>query len=257
MSYNYKNALKRTHLPPGKKLLTHELDLSALKKRGVSNLKILRRSRGLTLEGLSAITGISPSYLSRLECGARRLNTDLMEKLSSVLNCTPSDLLKKTFTNVNERETHENLTSFQSHGTSLKSRGKDLPVYAISTGISTLDNNGVKESADLSSPVEWHVCPLPLVGTDNAFGLLLSDGGYAPKYNAGDVIYVHPSKPFVPGCTLFVALEDESVFLRTFCDWHKESIIVRPLHSINVSENQKILKENIKSVYKVVGSWSA
>ena len=255
MSYKYKNTLQHAPLPPGKTVLTNELrNPEALRRRGVSNLKILRRSQGLTLEALSEVTGISPSYLSRLECGARRLNTDLMEKLSSVLNCAPSDLLKKTFSSVQGRHSHSEFSTFQ--GGESAARERDLPIYSISTCISTLDDKDSKESANLSSPVEWHTRPTPLVDT-NAFGLLISDAGYAPKYNTGDIVYVHPSKPFMPGCTLFIALNDDSVFLRTFCNWNKESIIVRPLGNADPCTNQEILKSTIKSAYKIVGCWDA
>lgn len=255
MSYKYRNTLKRVTLPPGKTVLTNELrNPEALRRRGVSNLKILRRSQGLTLEALSEITGISPSYLSRLECGARRLNTDLMEKLSSVLNCAPSDLLKKTFSNAHGRSSQSDLITLQ--GREANAQERDLPIYSISTCISTLDNQDSKESANLSAPVEWHARPAPLVNT-NAFGLLISDAGYAPKYNTGDIVYVHPSKPFMPGCTLFIALNDDSVFLRTFCNWNKDSIIVRPLGSMAPNVNQEILKSTIKSAYKIVGCWDA
>ena len=255
MSYKHKNILKSLTLPPGKTLLTNELrNPEALRRRGVSNLKILRRSQGLTLEALSEITGISPSYLSRLECGARRLNTDLMEKLSSVLNCAPSDLLKKTFSSTQGRCEHSDFKALQ--GREANTQERDLPIYSISTCISTLDDQGSKESANLSSPVEWHARPTPLVNT-NAFGLLVSDAGYAPKYNTGDIVYVHPHKPFMPGCTLFIALNDDSVFLRTFCNWNKESIIVRPLGNTDPAANQEILKSTIKSAYKIVGCWDA
>ena len=257
MSYKYKNMFNRVHLPPGKTVLTNELrNPEALRRRGVSSLKILRRSQGLTLEALSAVTGISPSYLSRLECGTRRLNTDLMKKLSSVLECAPSDLLKKPFANTHHKMDENEFLNFQSADSGKRARECDLPIYSISTGISTLDDGDAKETANLASPVEWHVRPAPLANT-NAFGLLISDAGYAPKYNTGDIIYIHPSKPFIPSCTLFITLNDESVFLRAFCSWNKKALVVRSLSNTDSPSYQEIPKSMIKSAYKVVGGWNA
>jgi transcriptional regulator with XRE-family HTH domain len=45
-------------------------------------LRALRRDRGLTLEALAAVTGISVSTLSRLESGNRRPTLDLLIPLA-------------------------------------------------------------------------------------------------------------------------------------------------------------------------------
>ena len=62
----------------------------------MTHLKYLRKRSGYTLESLADVTNISISYLSRLESGARRLNTDLIRRLSHAFSCDPAELLNET-----------------------------------------------------------------------------------------------------------------------------------------------------------------
>src|ERR1700761_760296 len=56
-------------------------------------LRHLRRQAGLTLEGLGAAVGRSPSYLSQLENGHREPRLSTVNQLAAALNCRPADLL--------------------------------------------------------------------------------------------------------------------------------------------------------------------
>ncbi len=58
-----------------------------------NQIKALRRAKGLTIEDLSDRTGLSVSYLSRLENFRRRLNTGAMEKISAALGVPVTELL--------------------------------------------------------------------------------------------------------------------------------------------------------------------
>lgn len=64
-------------------------------KNKITHLKYLRKKSGYTLETLSEVTKISISYLSRLESGSRRLNTDLIRRLSIAFQCDPAELLQE------------------------------------------------------------------------------------------------------------------------------------------------------------------
>ena len=59
----------------------------------MTHLKFLRKKNGYTLETLSQVTNVSISYLSRLESGSRRLNTDLIRRLAHAFRCSPAESL--------------------------------------------------------------------------------------------------------------------------------------------------------------------
>lgn len=59
---------------------------------GVTPLRAWRLYRKLTLVSLAERTGISRSYLSRIENGKRRGTLDIYRRLAVVLNVEPDDL---------------------------------------------------------------------------------------------------------------------------------------------------------------------
>lgn len=221
----------------------------ALKKRNFGTLKILRRSKGFTLEGLAEVTGISPSYISRLECGARRLNTDLLKKLSSALECAPEDLIRGTLTSVTSQPPRTRIprTEIRSHDT------RNIPVYTVTTGIGTLNQNAPAPQG-LETPAGWEACPTQLLDTDNAFGLMVADNGYAPKYNTGDILYVDPNKPLTEHCPVLVLSNNNQTALKCFVRWQKDAVAFLPF---DTHQEKITAKSEIKSIYRIVGCWYA
>ena len=63
-------------------------------------IKTKRRKMGITQADLSRKISISPSYLNLIESGKRKVNVDLLLKLTSELNIEISDISKKTDTNL-------------------------------------------------------------------------------------------------------------------------------------------------------------
>jgi transcriptional regulator with XRE-family HTH domain len=58
------------------------------------NIRILREARGLTIEELSRATGVSVSYLSRLETGLRKVpSVFIVYKIAKVLGVTVEKLI--------------------------------------------------------------------------------------------------------------------------------------------------------------------
>lgn len=69
------------------------LKKTTAKQKNPSKIRNLRKRKGLTLEDLSGITGISVSYLSRIEAKSRRLNSDTLGRISAALGCHAAELL--------------------------------------------------------------------------------------------------------------------------------------------------------------------
>lgn len=241
----------------------------SIKRSKQSNLKILRRSRRLTLEALSELTGISPSYLSRLEGGARRLNTDLLERLSSVLGCQPGDLLNQgppasggTFGSAPRAGAR---VSGMEGGLRSENLGemilpqKDLPVYTLSTALGILPSGDAQASmVDFTTPADWSIRPPQLLGVSKAFGLYVGDDGYAPKYMSGDTLFVHPARPLLPRSSVMVLTKDDRALVRQFHGWGQNTIFLSLFTEIQSAQDvQSMEKEDIKAVYKIIGTIEA
>lgn len=64
-------------------------------RSSLTNLKVIRRLRGLTLIELSQKTGVGDSFLSRLEHGDRRLNKESIIIIARALKIDPAILLEE------------------------------------------------------------------------------------------------------------------------------------------------------------------
>lgn len=243
------------------------------KRSKQSSLKILRRARSLTLEALSELTGISPSYLSRLESGGRRLNTDLLERLSAVLGCQPGDLLNNggstsagaAFMGQSRTRAAGRADSAPievSHLTGeadLRLPQKDLPVYTVSTSLGVFPGATTQASmVDFSTPADWTLRPPQLLGIPKAFALYVGDEGYAPRYMSGDILLVHPSRPLLPRCSVVVLTKDERALVRQFHGWAQNTILLSCFDTREEAEGMHATpKEDLKAVYKIIGTIEA
>src|SRR3990167_2084631 len=104
---------------PKENLVNKSILADSIDSLSSNNLKSMRKEKKLTLGKLAELTRLSPSYLSRIEVGSRRMNTDILQKLSRILECHPSDLL-------DPRGRSSMVT-------------KDLPVYRTQPGNQNVD----------------------------------------------------------------------------------------------------------------------
>lgn len=94
-----------------------------MREANYNNLRLIRSVRRISAKTLSARTGYSQAYISRLECGHRRLNTQVMYKLACALDCSMSALV--------ERDVSRALKDVQ--GTQVTYGQRQIPNYADST----------------------------------------------------------------------------------------------------------------------------
>ncbi|USO00960.1 MAG: helix-turn-helix transcriptional regulator [Alphaproteobacteria bacterium] len=60
-----------------------------------NNLRLIRNVRRISAKTLANRSGYSQAYISRIECGRRRLNTQVLYKLSLALDCPVSALVDR------------------------------------------------------------------------------------------------------------------------------------------------------------------
>ncbi|WP_152208688.1 helix-turn-helix domain-containing protein [Marinobacter changyiensis] len=64
-----------------------------LKKRFGQNLRIVRKSRGLSQEHLAYAAGIDRSYVGKIERGEVNLTIEKLYLLAKTIGCSPKDLV--------------------------------------------------------------------------------------------------------------------------------------------------------------------
>jgi len=228
-------------------------------------LRDLRVNKGYTLEELALATGLSPSYLSRLESGSRRLNADIIQKLSTILECAPADLLPFS----NGPTSAQNVFPSTGNISSLPVRTAgnqnapvvDLPLYEVS-------NEGGVMLFDFSKPKDWIVRNAEFTGVAGAFALRLNTDDFAPRYTQQDLLLAHPSKALISKCYVIVVSQENHVFLGQFDHWRTATAVTGSFGPVeanaedvlrvtdfhDATKTHEFIRKNIKGVYRVVGT---
>lgn len=213
------------------------------KKTNSYTLRSLRKSKGYTLADIAELTGFSPSYISRLEAGDRRFNSDVLAKLAIVLGCSEYDLLKK---NDDAMPVVKEMTYVPQ---------KDLLVYKMIAGAALA---GGKESdypvGNFEAP-DSRIFRLPqLLGVKSAFAFYIVDEINAPKYRRGDLIFVNTDKPISRSCPVVLINLNHQVIVGELMDWNNDMVIVRHFGS---AKTVTFLKKDLHATYAIIGCFDA
>lgn len=252
--------MARHSLSPMNSIIHEGSDLNNKPKMGsMTHLKYLRKRNGYTLEMLSDITSISVSYLSRLESGSRRLNTDLIKRLSHAFNCDPAELLQEITHDTKilmpiEHKKHKMMArSFLSTETT-----KDLPVYKL------MDNGDGTYMFDLNGATEWHPMPKSFSRLRDVFALQVT-GDISSVYTRNSLIYCSKSTDGIQPASTIIYHEDNGYVLKKVwsitpakicvCNINDIDDIVKGLKTQNeyVTEKEKNILDD---AYRVLGYFS-
>ncbi len=210
------------------------------RRKSQSPIRVLRIERGFTLDELAKISGLSPSYLSRLEGGSRRLNEDILSVLCSALNCKPADLLQAT---PQEKSTKKEVSQ------SPRKRGRpELRCYCIAdlaaTGIFTMA---------LDEGVETIAPPKHLLNQEKAFAIRFPQESLKSVTALHHIFYVDPSSEISLKSICFVTDTSGKSFVGRFSEVEKDQskYVFEVLNSQN-NAKKSISRGEIKSLFKVV-----
>ncbi|MDR0968096.1 MAG: helix-turn-helix transcriptional regulator [Holosporaceae bacterium] len=218
----------------------------------MTHLKYLRKRSGYTLETLSEITSISISYLSRLESGSRRLNTDLIKRLSCAFRCEPAELLQETS---HESKLVSPVEFSRNRRLDMSSRESSMPLYYVTPDPEDQSKLMIK----ICSPAEWRQRPAEL--TSQGELLAVKAGHYfAPHFSASSTLYLEPSSNLIPESTV-VILNKGSILIKKIWSVTPTSLQLCDINDIDLLKAGKLPKDklmeidrrNVDAVYKVVG----
>lgn len=216
----------------------------------MTHLKYLRKRTGYTLEMLSEITSISISYLSRLESGSRRLNTDLIRRLSHAFGCDPAELLQEvshdshvvTPVEFSKRRRAEPMV-----------RESGMSLYCVSND----SENGLSIKA--CAPSEWRQRPSELASKSEI--IALRAGSYfQPHFSDSSVLYLEPLGCLSPESTILISKEGQ-IMIKKIWSITPTSLQLCDVADIDLLKNGKANKDILMDIdrgsldvlYKVVG----
>lgn len=203
-------------------------------------LRDLRLIRDMTLEELAEVSGLSPSYLSRLESGSRRLNVDTINRLSDALKCDPSDLLSSTekwatrSSHEAEFVTNQTLSKSKNFHHSL-SQSEAIRAASVNQQIPLFEIDEKTGKVDFGMPLCHIPAPAEIASVPGAFAYTVADHTMEPRFYRGDRLLVHPGKPLSPRATALVVTSDQRVIIGEFVAWRHQSELSSGLLAANDS----------------------
>lgn len=167
---------------------------------------------GRTQRSLAKALNLDPSGVSRILEGDRKIRAEEIPLLLDFFGATegtmPTDRPVRDLA-VNETPRMDGERKRRVPGPKPRLKGaSDLPVYG-----------GLSHHADLEfeardvKPAEYRMRPPQLAGVMGAYALFVPDESLAPRYRAGEVLYVHPGKPPIAGTDVVVRVRHNAVRL--------------------------------------------
>ncbi|WP_179954069.1 XRE family transcriptional regulator [Denitrobaculum tricleocarpae] len=203
-----------------------------------NRIKELRRLRGLTQDNLGKLAGTGRSQIVKLERGERRLTVEWMRRLARALECHPADLLLdepmtdgfgETEADASfalERSSESGVFDRHVQAHTSGSYGMEAE-FAPHSGEAAPASVSVPSTASLLRDVEVRgvavggneSCfefngevvdrvrrPPGIAGASNVFAIYVVGQSMSPRFEEGEIVFVHPGRPATSGCDVIVEL---------------------------------------------------
>ena len=218
--------------------------VSGMRNGGI--LRDLRIKAGYTLAELAELTSLSPSYISRLEVGDRRMNSDLIVRLSAALGCSEYELVKMHL-GLSEEAPEKS----GSKDISNRPR-KDVPVYRALDSMAAVGAENEYAVVDFENPASKAYRLPQFFAVQSAFALQISDDLNAPKFRKGDIVFVHPNKNNSRGAPVAIIGTNNSVAIGELLDWDSSSATLR---HFGQSKSVVFNRKELASIYPIVATY--
>lgn len=160
------------------------------------------RSTGKTQRQLAAALGFDASGVSRLLDGRRKLRADELARIRAFFEpaSAPLPAPPPAFRLAGSADAPR--PRRPRPGPAPRNRlSSDIPVLGPPSG-----HGRPNFEFPVGPPVEYRPRPDQLLGVEDAYAIFAPGDALAPRYRAGEVLYVHPTRPPVTGCDTLVRL---------------------------------------------------
>ncbi len=172
---------------------------------------------GKTGQGLADALGVNKARVSEIVAGRRGVKAVEVPVIAAYLGMGESDILallsgrEANALSGREADAPPNPDAFSPSIADLPAAGAmplDVPVFGTAVG-------GDDADFEMNGEVIDRVRRPPgLGGARTAFALYVVGHSMSPRYDEGDLIFVHPGRPPVPGCDVVVELQAVDEFGR-------------------------------------------
>ena len=127
-------------------------------------------------------------------------------------------------------------------------KNRMLPVYGAAEGGEGFDITNVTE------PIDAIEAPPYLVSSPTAYAVYVAGDSMEPRYNAGEILFVHPGKPVKAGDSVVVQFSNggnDHAMVKTYKKMDNDKIY---LSQYNPQKNLTFPRKTVKNIHKIVGT---
>ena len=73
--------------------------------------------------------------------------------------------------------------------------------------------------------IDWTFRPADLQGVNEAFAVYVTGSSMSPKYEDGDLVYVHPNRPVKRGRYYLIETSDNNAYIKRFEQWDGDTLV--------------------------------
>lgn len=215
-----------------------------------------RKALNLTQSDVAKAVGVSQQAIERIEAGATS-NPRKIVLIAKVLQTTPDWLLHGQGDEPDDQGVPDvqgvpgvphagYLPTGQTIDlNSRRTMIRDLPVLGRAAGSET--GTMIMEG----DPIDWTWRPHNLDKVEDAFAVFVTGLSMEPRYFAGDIVYVHPTRPIRSGRHVLVETRRHEGLIKRFDGWSSTHL---RLWQYNPGQEILIRKEDILRTMLVVGT---
>lgn len=224
-------------------------------------LKYARETRGMTQTQLAEAIGQHQSTLAHWERGKARPSPEKVDLMAPVLGVATEWLL---YGRGSGPDMNRGPGRVESGGRGAPPASgdllprlrpgaelvgdRDLPVYASAQG----GADGMTINYD---PIEYVKRPEPLMQVRGAFGFYLVGDSMSPKYEHGDLLLVHPTRPPGRRDAILIIKRGEGghghdALVKLFVAWKDDALLVE---QFNPPKQFSIPRDAVHGVHQIVG----
>ena len=223
---------------------TRSQSVQMRKRRHSDNpLRQTRISQGMTLDDLAEKSGLSPSYLSRLEGGSRRLNMDILQTLAQTLGCDEAILMPLT-TLPEKIDYSKSVSTLQKRPVASAQKTQSMPSYALNPGV---DDLFIFQESDRVTITR----PTILNKNNQAFALSTRDERL-DAFSTDSYIYIDPTARLAINDHVFVLLGQNQCFIGSLHSSTTEGTVAMFSFVLPNGTLKAVGRATIKSMFKVV-----
>jgi phage repressor protein C with HTH and peptisase S24 domain len=217
-----------------------------------------RIQKNLTLQALAERVGTTKSQIDKLEKGERRLTVDWLQRIAEALNlpvssffdtapdvgtALPANLLHDTTLAVYEAPSfqHETLA----RPTTETALAAPLPVQGRGDPLTDMLVSMDRVASHIARPPA-------LAGVSDAYAVYMVGDSMEPRYFAGDLLYVDPSRPLTKGCFILLTLFDDTALVRRLVRRNEGGTLL--VQQTGRAREDCLPLASIRTAHRIIGS---